>query len=298
MKYISRFTKPEALEALNDNPVIRQLMQELNAVFGWAAYGLYNHYYVTVTTEDGVYVGMINAKAKINGDNEAKTEYQFISPIVKKDRGRGMDRMTRASNSLKLLIKAIKRDLPTAPFERFYPKKKVDDIRETLSRRYSSQNRNFPLVSSELAEILKFEANPTYKSLTLSHTLDKIKKFVSEREAEDKASEEAKSVFSEAYVFCVCDNEPMSFGKIKLNDNKQYEFTEPMKSYLSLEELPVEFLVQYKMWRTARETQHGNLDKEILPRIDHVDEEFDTMHYYDHRHMFLQKLMIVGLNVN
>jgi hypothetical protein len=132
----------------------------------------------------------------------------------------------------------------------------------------------------------------------LSHTLGKIKKFVSEKEAEDKATEDAKSAFSEAYVLCVCDNEPMSFGKIKLNDNKEYEFTEPMKSYLSLEELPVEFLVQYKMWRTARETQHENLDKEILPRIDHVDEEFDTIHYYDHRLMFLQKLMIVGLNAN
>ena len=201
MKYISRFTTPEALEVLNDNPVKRQLMQELNAVFGWVAYGVYNQHYMTVTTEDGVYVGMIHTTTRIDEDNKSETAYQFISPIVKKERGRGMDRMARASNSLKLLIKAIKKDLPTAPFERYYPKKKVDDIRETLSRRYSSQNRNFPLVSSELAEILKFEANPTYKSLTLSHTLDKIKKFVSEKEAEDKASEEARSVFSEAYVF-------------------------------------------------------------------------------------------------
>ena len=298
MKYTNQFTKPEALEMLNKNQATRQFMQELNVVFGWFAYDVHQSDMVVITTEDGAYVGAITTTPGTTKDGDLSTIYRFVSPLVKKDRGRGIDRLSRVSNSLKMLIRAIKKDLPVVPIERYYPKKKVEDIRETLSRRYTSHNRNMPLVSSELAEILKLEINPTYKSATLSYTLDKIKKFVSEKEAEDKASEEAKSVFSEAYVFCVCDNEPMSFGKIKLNDNKQYEFTEPMKSYLSLEELPVEFLVQYKMWRTARETQHGNLDKEILPKIDHVDEEFGTMHYYDRRYMFLQKLMIVGLNAN
>ena len=301
----SQYTKPEAIENLNDYPETRALAAELHANFGWTVYASLRTNTFRMLNRDGIAVGNIFTS---RGGEENEITYNFVSPLTERERGRGEDRYTRGSKSMKSLTRLIKKLLTNSDGKFVdaslpYVATRAKTLRDIVTNSFDTYMRSVSLNYEEIKELVYvmgggMPGNTKHLSSKILSIQESLRKY----EEGTKESLETAQVFDKAYILYAPDTMPPALGVLEYDSfEKKHHLAGPMQVYADLESMPVDFLYQYKMWYTANEHEIVNRPMGgILPKMDKVFKDFFVSVNYDTNRALAgtDQTLILGINAN
>jgi len=254
MRYFHKLANPNGIE-INEHQ--NAFLRELNHKFGLFVYRQDENNRFSMVTDIGRIYGF--AWVSMSGENEDKPDYHFISDHIQKERGRGINAHVRSSTSIKRLIKTLEKDF--ANVNRTTP-----DVVQNLWASVDENVKHATKYSSyESTQINRTEAERALlelffdkKPITDNHVLEvlaKSKKAYDTYDQNRAEYEEEIAPFKKCYVLYGCKDMPPMFGVAVLNDKNKFIFQDGVNCYSSLEELPTEFAVAYKMWKIGTENR-------------------------------------------
>lgn len=245
---------------------MRNYLRELNHNFGLFVYS--NRVQSTYEPR----LNMVSATGHYYGHAFIKEDnYVFASPYISKDRARGGSRTTRESNSLSRLMKSLKNDLkkfdPTPSYVR-----RLGERIDFLIERALNLNTHGPTHWSELMRdsVLDHLFNKTPISQMAMEMLEDAEKQRQKAVANKITLRDEMAKFDRCYVLYGTIDSPVLFG-IAETDGEKFKFQGEVKPCGSLEDLPTEFLVPYKMWRISAvenkeyQTMRGQDEQYVTP---------------------------------
>ena len=254
MRYFHKLANPNGIE-INEHQ--NAFLRELNHKFGLFVYRQDESNKFSMVTDIGRLYGM--AWVSMSGENEDKPDYHFISEHIQKERGRGNNAHVRSSTSIKRLVKTLEKDFAsvvktTPDFVQHLWVTVQENIKDvTKYSSYESTQINRTEAERALLELF-FDKKPITDNQVLE-VLAKSKKAYDTYDQRREAYEEEIKPFSKCYVLCGGRDMPPMFGIATLNEKNKYVFEEGVNCYSSLEELPTEFAVAYKMWKIGTENR-------------------------------------------
>jgi hypothetical protein len=224
------------------------LLRELNYNFGLQVYCKRSDTKYSMVDERGLFYGF----AGINrNDTEETMDYEFFSlQFIKKERGRGVNGHTRKSNSLGRLIKQLKTDFKKASNTPYYVEHSYESTKHEVSTALKHSDYFRPTVNDVQIERALLDHAISGKTFPPEY-LEKCKKHLAVHEKQDETTAlydgEVKQ-FHKAYVLYTQAYAPPMFGIVEKEGNK-FKFQAGVNCYSTLEELPLEFITAYKMWK-------------------------------------------------
>lgn len=207
--------------------------------------------------------------------------YKFSSHFVSKDRGRGDDRQTRKSTTVLNLLKAIAKDChlrsETEAFSSVFTRGLVDEIyeevKDTIKIPYTGSLRD----DTNIALVNFYKNN---KLITDPNTLKEIDAYAQKIVERDAKLNELGSTVDRfkagVYILGTVTHSPVIVvGKLKYKDQNRWD-VESVQSYASVDDIPPELMLTYKMWRTKHETKY-DFSEGLLPRRTDYDADFDVV---------------------
>jgi hypothetical protein len=230
------------------------LLRELNYNFGLQVYCKRSDTKYSMVDERGLFYGF----AGINrNDTEETMDYEFFSlQFIKKERGRGVNGHTRKSNSLGRLIKQLKTDFKKASNTPYYVEHSYESTKHEVSTALKHSDYFRPTVNDVQIERALLDHAISGKTFPPEY-LEKCKKHLAVHEKQDETTAlydgEVKQ-FHKAYVLYTQAYAPPMFGIVEKEGNK-FKFQAGVNCYSTLEELPLEFITAYKMWKIGTENE-------------------------------------------
>ena len=230
------------------------LLRELNYNFGLQVYCKRSDTEYSMVDERGLFYGF----AGINrNDTEETMDYEFFSlQFIKKERGRGVNGHTRKSNSLGRLIKQLKTDFKKASNTPYYVEHSYESTKHEVSTALKHSDYFRPTVNDVQIERALLDHAISGKTFPPEY-LEKCKKHLAVHEKQDETTAlydgEVKQ-FHKAYVLYTQAYAPPMFGIVEKEGNK-FKFQAGVNCYSTLEELPLEFITAYKMWKIGTENE-------------------------------------------
>jgi hypothetical protein len=235
------------------------LLRELNYNFGLQVYCKRSDTKYSMVDERGLFYGF----AGINrNDTEETMDYEFFSlQFIKKERGRGVNGHTRKSNSLGRLIKQLKTDFKKASNTPYYVEHSYESTKHEVSTALKHSDYFRPTVNDVQIERALLDHAISGKTFPPEY-LEKCKKHLAVHEKQDETTAlydgEVKQ-FHKAYVLYTQAYAPPMFGIVEKEGNK-FKFQAGVNCYSTLEELPLEFITAYKMWKIGTENDPKAFD--------------------------------------
>ena len=235
------------------------LLRELNYNFGLQVYCKRSDTKYSMVDERGLFYGF----AGINrNDTEETMDYEFFStPFIQKERGRGSNKHTRKSNSLGRLIKQLKTDFKKASNTPYYVEHSYESTKHEVSTALKHSDYFRPTVNDVQIERALLDHAISGKTFPPEY-LEKCKKHLAVHEKQDETTAlydgEVKQ-FHKAYVLYTQAYAPPMFGIVEKEGNK-FKFQAGVNCYSTLEELPLEFITAYKMWKIGTENDPKAFD--------------------------------------
>jgi hypothetical protein len=235
------------------------LLRELNYNFGLQVYCKRSDTKYSMVDERGLFYGF----AGINrNDTEETMDYEFFSlQFIKKERGRGVNGHTRKSNSLGRLIKQLKTDFKKASNTPHYVEHSYESTKHEVSTALKHSDYFRPTVNDVQIERALLDHAISGKTFPPEY-LEKCKKHLAVHEKQDETTAlydgEVKQ-FHKAYVLYTQAYAPPMFGIVEKEGNK-FKFQAGVNCYSTLEELPLEFITAYKMWKIGTENDPKAFD--------------------------------------
>ena len=230
------------------------LLRELNYNFGLQVYCKRSDTEYSMVDERGLFYGFAGIK---RNDTEETMDYEFFSlQFIKKERGRGVNGHTRKSNSLGRLIKQLKTDFKKASNTPYYVEHSYESTKHEVSTALKHSDYFRPTVNDVQIERALLDHAISGKTFPPEY-LEKCKKHLAVHEKQDETTAlydgEVKQ-FHKAYVLYTQAYAPPMFGIVEKEGNK-FKFQAGVNCYSTLEELPLEFITAYKMWKIGTENE-------------------------------------------
>lgn len=225
------------------------------------------------------------------------TEYFLHSPFIHKDRARGGTKSIRSSTCLKRLVRTLKEDLKRLTITPRYLRTMHDRIDGQVHRAAKRDTRTTTYITNENAEAVLsnlFENKPIEPEVK-NKLAEMFKKHKEVQENIAHVDGEVNA-FKKCYVMYGSAKSPVMFGIAERLDDKSFMFQGGVKSYASLEDLPQDFVLAYKMWRVGANPigqdciaavqddgtiYHTPLHLELIKQ-DSYSEDFAVFTCYDH----------------
>lgn len=235
---------------------------------------------VLLAYPNGVPFGVISLE-KATTRGQSGDLYRFSSHFVSKDRGRGDDRQTRKSASILNLLKAIAKDCHIKSeeegFKSVFTRCILEDIYEVVKHSF-----NIPytgILRDHAAEALVnfYKDNKLITDTNALRDIDNYAQKIVERDAKlNELRTTVERFRTNIYTLCTVSMSPaIIVGKLKHVDKEKWE-VESVQSYASVDDIPPEVMLTYKMWRTKHETNY-DFSEELLPRRTSYDSDFDVV---------------------
>ena len=237
---------------------------------------------VLLAYPSGVPFGVAFIKTINNKGNE-QLAYAFSSNFTVKERGRGEDRFVRESASIQSLMKSIQKCNPLHEqqmFRRLYSVGIRDTVESRIKTEIKLPWRN-PDVSREVTMAL-IDYFLEGKKITDDGFVDEIKKAVDLRAEIDNKHAEIKSAINE---FCkeiyvigrIATSPTISVARAKYNEtDNTFDIVGDIKCYASVDDLPRDLLLTYKMWKIKHETKY-DFSSKPLPNADSWCSDFNVL---------------------
>ena len=235
------------------------LLRELNYNFGLQVYCKRSDTEYSMVDERGLFYGFAGIK---RNDTEETMDYEFFStPFIQKERGRGVNGHTRKSNSLGRLIKQLKTDFKKADNTPHYLRNAYENIKSEVCTALKHSDYFRPTVNDVQIERALLDHAISGKTFPPEY-LERCKKYLIEHEQQDEKStlyDDELRQFDKAYVLYTQAYAPPMFGIVEKEGNK-FKFQAGVNCYSTLEELPLEFITAYKMWKIGTENDPKAFD--------------------------------------
>lgn len=244
---------------------MRNYLRELNHHFGLFVYSN------RVLSKNEPKLNMVSATGHYYGHAFIKEDnYVFASPYISKSRARGGSKTTRESTSLSRLIKSLKDDLKKFDPTPLYVRRLGERI-DYLIERTLNLNTHTSTHWSELMRdsVLNHLFNKTPIPQMAMEMLEDAEKQRQKAEANKITLRDEMAKFDRCYVLYGTIDSPVLFG-IAETDGEKFTFQGEVKPCGSLEDLPTEFLVPYKMWRISA------VENKEYQKLRGLDEEYVT----------------------
>lgn len=237
---------------------------------------------VLLAYPSGVPFGVAFIKTINNKGNE-QLAYAFSSNFTVKERGRGEDRFVRESTNIQSLMKSIQKCNPLHEQQMFRKLYSIG-IHDTVQSRVKAEIKlpwRSPDVSRE-ATMALIDYFLEGKKITDDGFVDEIKKAVDLRAEIDKKHAEIESTVNE---FCkeiyvigrIATSPTISVARAEYNKaHDTFEIIGDIKCYASVDDLPRDLLLTYKMWKIKHETKL-NFSLRSIPNADSWCSDFNVL---------------------
>lgn len=222
----------------------------------------------------------------VNNKGNEELGYAFMAPFTQKNKGRGEDRYARKSTSLQSLIKTIKKEGPpheNAAFNAIYVRESHAHLEKAAEQSVKIPWRGPDVCRETLVALLDFYLHG--KMITDTSSLKEIDKAkVLDNEITQK-KEEFKGLLdrykTDMHIVTRFTQSPLlTVGRLTYNAEKDdYELIHgSLKCYSSVDEMPSDLVVTYKMWRTKHESKMDFKSDAFFPstRSDEYCSDFDV----------------------
>lgn len=236
---------------------------------------------VLLAYPNGVPFGVISIE-KVTKNGQVSDLYNFSSHFVSKDRGRGDDRQTRKSSTILNLLKAIAKDChlnsETEGFKSVFTRCLLEDIHEEVKSSFKIPHVGLLRDDASEALVNFYKHNKLITDPSTLKDIDNYAQKVIERNAKLDELQAAVNRFkTEVYMLCTVSMSPaIVVGKIKYEGGLNNWSVESVQSYASVDDVPPELMLTYKMWRTKHETKY-DFSEELLPRRTDYDPDFEVV---------------------
>ena len=250
-----------------------------------------------MVTSAGTPVGCAYTGVSTDKKGSEVTEYFLHSPFIHKDRARGGTKSIRSSTCLKRLVRTLKEDLRRLTITPNYIRTMHDRISSQVQRVSKRDTRSTTYITDGNAEAVLFnlfENKPIEPEVK-----DKLAEmFKKHKEVQANIAYVSGEIgaFDKCYVMYGSAKSPVMFGIAERLDGKNFLFQGEVKSYASLEDLPQDFVLAYKMWKVGANPTgqdcisaaqdddtiyHTPLHLELIKQ-DSYSEDFAVFTCYDH----------------
>lgn len=252
-----------AVDTVKTTVGLQNLVKELHVIYGVYVYTQTEPEKVSLIYPNGLFFGV--AGTKINP--EGRTVYALKHDKIKKERATHNSKNVRASTSLKVMMKLLKKEIPTI-------RPPIRELKGNLNRIH---NRVMAAANSAMnaghSPSLNLRDHET-KDLVLHHVdgnilsqvvRDKMVKYRQELYEMDKkiaAYKERLTCFENIYLLYGSNSTPTIFAEMRRDrhtiDGKIEDVYVPVDDWRivkEIDDIPVKALSAFKMWELANEKQ-------------------------------------------
>ena len=277
-------TLEHAIKQHETFPLVREMCFKFNLrVLGYAELGG-NRTAVQMCLPNGMAVG----KVFVGKNKEDQTEYCYMTPYYKKERGStDADKQTIRSVKIPSLIATLKRVNAIPSIEKMYEKKmsKLGDAKDIMEKAMgTSYKSNGEFAANEIQALLCAFLGETPNGNHLTIDTLKCKKVLDKYNEADRVAskklEEVDRFFRNPFYMIGADSfGHFIVGKVKITGEKQYEIVEQFKRYADITERD-DLIPVMTMTKLAHEDKGHRLQNGYIPVIDMYDENLDAVFFY------------------
>jgi hypothetical protein len=242
----------------------------------------------------GVFVCVVGCGPDENRKGDQIMSYSLASEFVVKDRGRGSDRMTRTSAKMVSLVKLLQSQMPKDDkevFKRTTVKGVPSIIQHSVHHSMDIPWRDVDLSTEAQIALLKlFFENTTISNgdpvmAQMNKGWEHYKKLESRKAARDEYVLQFKND-----IYVLVQTEKMlgfSFAKLKYDPTTNEYESGDIEYFTSIDDMmekSPDFVIKYKMWKTATENS-WNKDKQsdVIPCEEKFYKDFDVVVFNNSR---------------
>lgn len=277
-------TLEHAIKQHETFPLVREMCFKFNLrVLGYADLGG-NRTAVQMCLPNGMAVG----KVFVGNNKEDQTEYCYMTPYYKKERGStDADKQTIRSVKIPSLIATLKRVNAIPSIEKMYEKKmsKLGDAKDIMEKAMGTSYKfNGEFAANEVQALLCAFLGESPSGNHIAIDTLKCKKVLDKYNEADRVAskklEEVDRFFRNPFYMIGADSfGHFIVGKVKIVGEKQYEIVEQFKRYADITERD-DLIPVMTMTKLAHEDKGHRLQNGYIPMIDTYDENLDAVFFY------------------
>lgn len=211
----------------------------------------------------------------VNNKGNEELGYAFMAPFTAKNRGRGEDRYARKSTNIQALIKTIKKEGPPhegAALRSIYMQNLYSNIQDSVRTEAKIPWRNPDVGRDTLVALLDFYLhNKMITDESSLKEINKAKALDDEIKTKNNECEEMLNRYkTDMHIVTRFTQSPiLTVARLTYNTTREdYEVVhDSLKCYSSVDEMPSDLMLTYKMWRTKHETKMKFKPDQFFPSV-------------------------------
>jgi hypothetical protein len=261
MDDIFKFATQSGSDAVKNRVGLLDLVNELHAIYGVYVYSQTEPGRVSLIYPNGLFFG----EAGSHNNQEGRTVYSLKHKKIKKERATLNSRNTRASTSLKTMMKLLRKEIPTI-------RPAINELMGNLSKVYgrvmsaahsamkADQSPSMYLKDSEVKDLVLHHMDGNALPQEIHDKMVKYRKELHKMEERVASYKERLTCFETAYLLYTSNSTPTIFAEMRKDkhtiNGKIEDVYVPVGDWRivkELDDLPVEALSALKMWELANE---------------------------------------------